>query len=129
MLGCLAAHAENHELPSEKRQALVAEANKALNAYVKIELKDRDGDNIPKNLWGPAITALKPLRVVNDHLNVKIVMSDAKENETGFYVTISISSYRPMPGTFAEFEPLSRPEDKTAILGEVYRYRLILKKR
>ena len=109
-------------LSSKDRAALVTESAKAMSKYLHIDLKDRDGDRIPTKLWSPTMTSLKPLRVVNDRVNLKIVLVESEHFESGFYVRIAISSFAPTASRFAEFVQLSKPGDGP--LGTLYRYRL-----
>ena len=121
----LLSHAAEPTLPTpsaKERVALLKEAEKAINAFVHIELKERDGEKIPRRLWGATMVSLKPVRVMNDHVNVKIVLADTEQFEAGYYVRIPISSFAPRPENFDEFIELSQPEDNT--LGSLFRYRL-----
>jgi hypothetical protein len=108
-------------LSQKQRIAIMEEASHAVKQYLHMSLKERKGNHIPQRLWGSAIRKLKPLRVVNDRVNVAIVLQESTEAEQGLYVRIPISSYAPgLDKRFATFEKLSKPEDKS--LSELYRY-------
>jgi hypothetical protein len=108
-------------LSREKRMAIVKNANHAIYQYLRMDPKKRNGDEIPRRFWGKAILKLKPLRVINDRVNVAIVLRDDEQSEQGLYVAIPISSTTPGHGkSFALWEKLSKPEDKS--FGELYRY-------
>src|SRR5205823_5068753 len=106
-------------LTAEQRIAVIKEAHKAFTDFVHSERKEQDGENIPKKFWGDAIRKLKPLRVVNDRVNIKIVLADDGRVEAGFYVNLPISSFAPRPETFLEFQQISQPADRT--FGTLYR--------
>lgn len=110
------------ELSAAQRSALVSEASKAVGEYLQIDQKKREENEIPKKLWGPSIQSLKPLRVVEHRVNVKIVLAEGDGIESGFYVNIPISSYAPQGGHFLELVQLSQPEDKAFTL---FRYKLV----
>jgi hypothetical protein len=69
---------------------------------------------IPKELWGEAITKLKPLRVQDYHGHVMIVLKEDETSEEGLFVSSPISSYNPVVGSsgFLVFETLFKPDDK-----------------
>lgn len=110
-------------LSAQQRVAVITEAHKAFTNFVQSDRKERDGDNIPKKFWGDAILNLKPLRVVNDRVNIKIVLANDGRVEAGFYVNLPISSFAPQPESFLEFVQLSQPDDKA--FGSLYRYKLV----
>ncbi|MEO6181666.1 MAG: hypothetical protein ABIP71_00870, partial [Verrucomicrobiota bacterium] len=64
----------------------------------------------------------KPLRVMNDRVNIKIVLAERGSIEAGFYVSQPISSFAPGKEYFLEQVLLSEPEDKA--FGTLYRYKL-----
>ncbi len=68
---------------------------------------------------------LKPLKVVFDRVNLKMVFVDTDQQEAGLYVSIPISSYAPSVREFAEFVKLGDAQDGT--FGTLYRYRLTKK--
>ena len=87
-------------LSSVERAELIAESCKAMNAFLHIGLTERDGSNIPKRLWGAAILRLKPLRVTDDRLHIRIVLLESDRFEEGLYVSNPISSYAPHPDEY-----------------------------
>ncbi len=112
----------DRELTKEQRAALVREAQVALSGFVRTPSGERESENIPDLLWGDTIKSLKPLRVVNDRANVKIVLDEKDGIESGFYVNLVISSYAPQADDFLEFTTLSQRDDE--VLGQVFRYKL-----
>lgn len=108
-------------LSQEQQIALLKDAQGTFSRFVRGDPKTR-GDTIPEELWGPAIRNLKPLRVMDDRVNIKIVLSETAEAETGLYINLPISSYFPDPGKFAELRPL---DGET--FGGVYQYKLLKK--
>ncbi len=114
--------AENPELTKQQRSAIVQAAQRAFTDFVRTPPEERKSDSIPESLWGDAIRALKPLRVVNDRVNIKLVLHESEGIESGLYVNLTISSYAPQAKDFLEFVPLNQPDDK--MFGQIYRYRL-----
>ncbi len=113
----------NLSLTPEARAAVVAEATRALHRSLQTPPQQRPNNEIPKALWGEAITRLKPLRVTNDRINIMIVLHENKDFEEGLYVSNPVSSYAPgLDKRFASFELLSKPDDKS--FGSLYRYRM-----
>lgn len=113
------------DFTKEERIAITAGVAQAIQSYFRTDPKERKGDEIPEKLWGEAITKLKPMRVMNDRVNVVIVLQDNDEIEQGLYVSLAISSYAPnYDKRFTTFEKLSKPEDKP--FNILYRY--IIKK-
>jgi len=110
-------------LSAGERAAIIDESCKALHALLQIAPSERDGNQIPKRLWGASIHRLKPLRVTNDRLHIRIVMLETEQLEEGFYVSNPISSYAPYPNEFAELVKLGDPDDRT--FGTLYCYRAI----
>jgi hypothetical protein len=108
-------------LSQEERSAIVKDANYAYRQYVGMDVKERKGDEIPQRFWGEAILKLKPVRVLNDRVNVAIVLRDDEHSEQGLYVNLPISSVAAGHGKkFVLWEKLSKPEDKS--FGELYLY-------
>ncbi len=107
------------ELTEAQRIALVKEANQAFSAHVRGDPKNRSNE-ISRDHWGPAITALKPLRVIDDLVNIKIVLVTELTIEGGFYINLPISSYAGYSDGALEFTTLSKPEDNS--FGTIYRY-------
>jgi len=103
-----------------EREAIVKAAITAVHKSVQIPVHERDGDNISRIFWGEAIEKLRPLRVVNDNMNVMIVLTEDSRGEAGLYVGNVISS---VYNTRATFERLSKPEDRRS-LGHLLRYRI-----
>ena len=111
----------NLALSQEERVAIVKGAHHVLQQYVRMDAKERKGDEIPQRFWGEAILKLKPLRVLNDRVNVAIVLREDEQAEQGLYVVLPISSVTPGYGKrFTLWEKLSKPKDKS--FGELYRY-------
>ena len=110
-------------LSTDERAEIISESCKALSAFVQIEPADRDGNNIPKRLWGVAILRLKPLRVTDDRLHIRIVLRETDRFEEGLFVSNPVSSYLPPPNEFLELVTLGKPDEKT--FGTLYRYRSI----
>ena len=111
------------------REAIVEAATTAVRESVQIDVHKRGGYGIPRRFWGQAIQKLRPLRVVNDRMNVMIVLTEDGRDEKGLYVTNLISSYA-VANTdprFAAFEPLSKPGDRS--FGGLYRYHIRKKRR
>jgi hypothetical protein len=108
------------KLSPEQRAALMTEAQQAFSKFVRSDLKTR-GENIPEEFWGPITKSLKPIRVVDDRANIKIVLSD-DDIETGLYINLPISSFAPNKADFLEFIPLSQPDDH--VFGQIYFYAL-----
>lgn len=112
-----------------EREAIVKAAFTAVHKSVQVDVHKRNGDKIPQRFWGEAIQKLRPLRVVNDRMNIMIVRTEDSKNERGLYVTNPISSYG-MSITdprFAAFESLSKPEDRS--FGHLFRYHIRKKQR
>ncbi len=108
------------DLTSAQRVALITEASQSFRQLV--QKQKGQSKEIPRVFWGPTIASLKPLRVVNDRVNIKIVLAERGGIEAGFYVNQPISSFAPPPNSFLEFVQLSQPADKA--FGTLYRYRL-----
>ncbi len=81
----------------------------------------RRTNDLSQLIWGPTIVSLKPLRVMKDRVNIKIVLAERDGIETGFYVIQPISSFRPDKKYFLEQVLLSKPEDQE---GTLYLYKL-----
>ena len=113
---------EDSEITKAQRVAIVQEAHRAFRGLADMPHNQRANDDVPEKFWGETIHSLKPVRVVNDRMNIKIVLHESGVIESGFYVTLPHSSFAPQAGDFLEFAPLSQPDDKT--FGEVYRYKL-----
>ncbi|MBE0541234.1 MAG: protein kinase [Verrucomicrobia bacterium] len=110
------------DLTASQRIAIVEEAHRAFRRLADTPQNQRLNDDISEKFWGETIRSLKPVRVVNDRVNIKIVLHESGGIESGFYVNLPVSSYAPQTEEFLEFVPLSQPDDKT--FGEVYRYKL-----
>ncbi|MFN7140994.1 MAG: hypothetical protein ACK4UN_16815 [Limisphaerales bacterium] len=108
------------ELTSAQRNLLASEAQQAFTRFVRRDPHTR-GHVIPQELWGPTIAALNPLRVVEDRVNIVLVMADNGKEESGFYISLVISSFIRPRTDFIEFTSLSEPGDKT--FGSISRYR------
>lgn len=76
--------------------ALVQDALQTQVRHVKAG-RTLAGD-IPANLWGEAITRLKPIRVYLHRVNVVAVLKADAGREEGLYIYIPISSYLPRNG-------------------------------
>lgn len=116
-------HSDRHPIPDltdEQRLTLVREASAAFREHVKGDPKDRSNE-IPSRFWGPTISSLKPLRVVDDRVNIKIVIADKSGVEAGFYVNQTISSFAPRHDYFLEHVSLPHSTDET--FGSLYRYK------
>jgi len=107
-----------NKLSAEQRKTIVSEATKALSDFAQANEKGRE---IPESLCGPSIVQLNPLRVVKDFTNVKIVLTEVGDSQTGLYIVTPGSSYSPTRKRFAELTKLSESGDKSA--GILYRYR------
>ena len=118
----MAGDADVPKLSGAQCMGVIAEANKAVSAYLHIAVSERDGDNIPKRHLGATILSLKPLRVAFDRVNVKMIFVENDQSEAGLYVYIPISSHLPDPKDFAELVKLA--EDETLAGGTLYRYRI-----
>ncbi len=108
------------DLTTQQRVDLVTEAHQAFRQLV--QKQNLQSTNIPPEFWGPSIKNLKPLRVLNDRVNIKIVLMERDGIEGGFYVNLSISSFHPEDKSFLEFVKLSEPDE--ASFGILYRYKL-----
>ena len=104
------------ELDLAAREAIVKTAFQLLNS-------PRTNEGFDAASWGEPISALKPIRVRNDLMNVAIVLSEKDGVEEGLYVSIPISSYAAQVGDrFALMEQLSNDEDQS--FGTLYHYRM-----
>jgi len=76
--------------------------------------KQQAAGEIPKELWGEAITKLKPLRVQEFHGHVLIALKADETSEEGLYVSNPFSSYNPIigPSYFSVLETLFKPDNK-----------------
>jgi len=105
------------------RESVIAAATQALHQHMFSDPATRKGDEIAREFWGEAITALKPLYVRNDHVNIFIVLKEDKTSEEGLYVSNPISSYAPgHDKSFLVFEKLSLPGDNG--FGAIYRCKI-----
>lgn len=104
----------------EQRKSIIAEASSTISRFLRTDPKLRDGNNIPETGWGEAVKSLKPIRLLNDKVNLKIVMAETADAESGYYVVVPISSYGPQAKNFARFQKLTQADDKT--FGEIYLY-------
>jgi len=119
---CLAGDFKPPSPGKRERAAIIREANQAIHKHLRrTDPQDRPGNEIARELWGPAILRLKPVRVYDDRVNVAIVLKENAKVEEGLYVRIPISSYLPVSDQrFSRFVRLSQPRDETP--GELYRY-------
>jgi hypothetical protein len=110
------------KLNKPERAAIIRDASQAIHRYLReTDPRQRRGIDIPRELWGPAILKLAPVRVYDDHVNVAIVLKEDPRVEAGLYVSIPISSYAPgLDNRFSSFVRLSKRGDGT--LGELYQY-------
>lgn len=108
------------ELSDAQRIALCEESASAFRQHVRTDLTNRT-DNIPEKFWGPTIRNLKPLRVVDDRVNIKIVLLEGNGVEAGFYVQQTISSFAPGQDYF--LEKVHLPQSKLT-MGTLYRYKM-----
>jgi hypothetical protein len=114
------------ELDQALREAIVSDANQAINKHVRVERKAPAPDDIDPAFWGTAISKLKPIRVRNDRVNVAIVLAEKDGVEEGLYVSIPISSYAARIGDrFTLLKKLTTEQDKS--FGTLYHYRLLPK--
>ncbi|MEO7299676.1 MAG: hypothetical protein ABI042_14000 [Verrucomicrobiota bacterium] len=107
------------DLTAKQRADLVTESHQAYRQLVTKE--NHASTNIPPEFWGPTIKSLKPLRVINDRVNIKIVLAERDGIEAGFYVNLPISSFHPEEKSYLEFVELSEPDGKS--FGILYRYK------
>ena len=85
---------------------------------------------IPKELWGEAITKLKPLRVQDYHGHVLIVLKEDETSEEGLFVFNGQSNYQPMDSSFLIFEQIFKTDDKSTeqkpvISAMLFRYKIL----
>ena len=111
-------------ISSKTRASLTKDAQATFSRFVRGDPSKR-GDTIPASMWGDTIKQLKPLRVINDRVNIKIVTAETEDIEAGFYVNLPISSYAPQQSDFIEFVLLNQPTD--VIFGGLYRFKAIKK--
>ncbi|MES2459024.1 MAG: hypothetical protein V4671_00465 [Armatimonadota bacterium] len=109
-------------LAASERIAIIDAAFAAVHKTVQIDVRKRNGDLIPRRFWGPAIEKLRPLRVINDRMNVRIVLTDDSRNEKGLYVGNYISSYSGPDSRDPAYELLSKPGERSG--GTLYRYHI-----
>lgn len=55
----------------------------------------QSGNDIPAAYWGQWITAMKPVRVFTDRVNVAVVTAQTATHESGFYFVVPESSHLP----------------------------------
>jgi hypothetical protein len=114
--GSLLCHADEQAKPAldgVARERIVAGANQAIHKHITGGQNAGNEKLISKENWGEAISALKPLRVLNDRVNVFIVLKEDATTAEGVYVSIPISSYAPgVDKRFLQFEKMSEPDDK-----------------
>lgn len=122
LAGCKSNSNASNLSPAE-RAGIIEESCKALHSLLQIAPSERDGNNVPKPFWGATIVRLKPLRVTNDRLHIRIVLLETDRYEEGLFVSNPISSYAPLPNEFAELVKLGEPADRT--FGTLYRYRSV----
>ena len=111
------------------REAIIKAALTAVQKSVQVDARERDGNKIPRRFWGEAIQKLRPLRMVNDSMNIMIVLTEDSQSEKGLYIGNPISSYAVFntDPRFASFELLSKPEDR--FFGTLSRYHISKKPR
>lgn len=112
--------AEVPKLDGKQSSDLAAEAFKAMRDHFAAQPPAADRDTIPRKYWGATMLALKPVKVVVDRANVKIVFQDDRA-EAGFYVCTPISSSMPDPKDYREFVRLA--DSKEVMTATLYRYR------
>jgi hypothetical protein len=110
------------DLNPQLRSNIIQEAQQSYSRHVRVPAKERTTD-IPARTWGPTIASLKPVRLIDDRVNIRVVLFDGDGMEAGLFIQQPISSYAPDPDDFLEFIPLNRPEDQT--FGQIYRYKLV----
>ena len=111
-------------LSSRTRAAITKEAQETFGRFVRGDPTKR-GTNIPASMWGDTIKNLKPVRVVDDRVNIKIVTAETDDIDPGFYVNLPISSYAPQQSDFLEFVLLNEPRD--ILFGGIYRFKALKK--
>ena len=100
-------------LDKAARERLITGANEAMRKHLTGGANGSGVMLIRKEDWGEAISALKPLRVLNDRINVFIVLKEDATTEEGLYVSIPYSSYAAtMDKRFLIFEKMSEPDDQ-----------------
>lgn len=118
-----AADFEMPKLTKEERKAIVEESRQAIRK--RAEMPNPTGSDLPKEILGPTILKLNPIRVRTDHLNVSIVLNENADFEEGFYIKNPVSSFAyPAAGPnspMAIYENLSKWEES---FGSVYHYKL-----
>ena len=97
------------DLTVKQRVDLVTEAHQAFRQLVTKE--NHASTNIPPEFWGPTINSLKPLRVLNDRVNIQIVLTERDGIEAGFYVNLPLSSFIPENNKYLEFVKLTESDD------------------
>lgn len=109
------------KLTGDQCNLVIVGAHKTLRAAMQQEAAKAPEAEIPVSCWSDVVKAMKPVRVVNDRVNVKLVLKDDGQFESGFYVIMGISSYRPERGDFAEFVELGGTGE--LVTGNLYWYR------
>lgn len=61
---------------------------------------------LAKEKWPEALSELDPIEIYSDRVNAVIVLSRGYGIETGIYVCVPISSYRPTDGDGWKFTPM-----------------------
>ena len=103
----------------EEQRALSTEISQIYRKFVALDAATR-GTNIPNEYWGSTLQKLKPIRVIDDRANIKVVLSEDETTESGLYVNQLISSYAPSPQDFLEFTLLSASDRLS--FGNLYHY-------
>jgi hypothetical protein len=120
VLLCRAGEPPKPTLDQAARERIIAGANDAIHKHLTGVPNGGNEPLIRKENWGEAISALKPLRVLNDKVNVFIILKEDATTEEGLYVWILYSSYAPsMDKRFLQFEKMSEEGDKAS--GTLYR--------
>ncbi|HEV7401637.1 MAG TPA: hypothetical protein VGO11_01875 [Chthoniobacteraceae bacterium] len=120
LITSLAGGAEVPKLSAKQYASLVTEADQTVYKHLHAQPPAQDRVNVPKKYWGETMLALKPLKVVMDGVNLKIVFQDDRE-EAGFYLCPVISSTIPQARDFRELVVVSA--GKEIPVGTLYRYR------
>lgn len=61
------------------------------------------GELVPEQYWSQAIRDLKPIRVFVDRVNIAVVTSEDKTQQSGVYIVTGVSSYHPIEEVGREF--------------------------
>ena len=61
------------------------------------------GELVPEQYWSQAVRNLKPIRVFVDRVNIAVVTSEDKTQQSGVYIVTVVSSYHPIDEVGREF--------------------------